>query len=148
MQKLLSFICLFFTFGCGGMNDGARVNANDAQKNLSKPADKGKKSPTETFCKMEDILRVIKENQNTVNNCFNKELSNNSKLSGKVMMCWHIWTNGELRNARVCSSTLKNEQVESCLVSSLEHWKFPKPNGGICAVKFPFTFGSTDKLSD
>ena len=145
MQKLLSFTCLFFTLGCGGMMDGAKVNANDAQNNLTKLTDKGTKPLAGNFCKMEDILHVIRENQNTINHCFKKEFALNNKLSGKVVLCWTILVNGEVRQPQVCSSTLQNVKVESCMVNALEQWQFVKPNGGICEIKFPFVFKLTDK---
>ena len=124
--------------------DDARVNANDAQNNLSKPADKGKKPLAGNFCKMEDVLHVVRENVDLMLHCYDEEWILNNKLSGKVVLCWSIFLNGEVRQARVCCSTLQNKKVESCMVNELEQWQFVKPDGGICQIKFPFTFGSTD----
>ena len=144
MQKLLSYTLITFIVGCGGMVDGAKVNEKDAKKNLAKSTDESSKStprpPRGNFCKMEDILRIVNENVNTIQDCFEKELAKDNKLSGKVVLYWNIWVNGEVERVRVFSSTLMNKEVENCMVSSLKHWKFPKPNGGICAVKFPFEF--------
>ena len=125
--------------------DDARVNANDAQNNLSKPADKGKKPLAGNFfCKMEDVLHVVRENVDLMLHCYDEEWILNNKLSGKVVLCWSILLNGEVRQARVCGSTLQNKKAESCMVNALEQWQFVKPDGGICQIKFPFTFGSTD----
>ena len=129
------------------MTDSAKVNETDTQKDLAKLADKGTKPPT-SFCKQEDILSVISENQNTISHCFNREFALNNKLSGQVRLVWIISLNGEVRHPRVKSSTLKNKKVESCMVNALKQWQFVKPNGGICQIKFPFVFGSTDKIAD
>ena len=130
------------------MMDGAKVNANDTQNNLTKLTDKGTKPLAGNFCKMEDILHVVRKNKDTMLHCFSKEFALNNKLSGKVVLCWTIWVNGEVRQSRVCSSTLQNKKVESCMVNALEQWQFVKPNGGICQIKFPFVFGSTDKIAN
>jgi hypothetical protein len=94
------------------------------------------------FCKQADILRVVNSRQRGIQYCYEKELARNPELGGKVSLNWNIGLDGSVLKVWVGSSTLKNGTVESCMTRSVKRWKFTKPDGGICQIKFPFVFNS------
>ena len=94
------------------------------------------------YCKQADILRVVNSRQRGIQYCYEKELARNPELGGKVILNWNIGLDGTVMKVWVGSSTLKNGTVESCMTRSVKRWKFTKPDGGICVIKFPFVFNS------
>ena len=92
---------------------------------------------------MSDILRVVNSRQRGIQYCYEKELARNPELGGKVTLVWRIGLDGKvLGKATIAKSTLKNGVAESCMTRSVSRWKFTKPDGGICEIKFPFVFNS------
>ena len=92
------------------------------------------------YCKQADILRVVTSRQRSVQYCYEKELARNPELKGKVILNWRIGLSGKVMKAWVGSSSLKNGTVESCMTRAVKFWRFTKPDGGICEIKFPFVF--------
>lgn len=91
----------------------------------------------------EAIRRVIRENQRQIQACYEKTLNKNPNLYGKVILEWVIVGNGRVSSARVSSSSLKNSEVEQCILSRLKTWKFPEPPPDQEAVvSFPFLFNA------
>jgi hypothetical protein len=71
--------------------------------------------------------------------CYEKGLQVQSGLSGRVGINWVINGGGNVSVASVGSSSLKNAQVEGCIVNHLRTWKFPHPVGGVnVKVSYPF----------
>lgn len=91
----------------------------------------------------EAIRRVIRENQRQIQACYEKTLNKNPNLYGKVILEWVITGNGRVSSARVSSSTLRNSEVENCVLSRLRTWKFPEPPPDQEAVvSYPFLFNA------
>ena len=44
--------------------------------------------------------------------------------------------------AFVENSSLGNKQVEGCMTRQIQRWKFPKPEGGMCQIRYPFVFNA------
>ena len=63
-------------------------------------------------------------------------------LSGKIIVFWKIGLDGQVTEASIKSSTMKNNRVEECLTKAVRRLRFDKPDGGICVVEFPFVFTS------
>ena len=94
------------------------------------------------YCKQADILRVVNSRQRAITYCYEKQLARNPELNGKVTLSWNIGLDGKVMKVWVAGSSLKNGQVESCMTRSVKRWKFTKPDGGICQIRFPFVFNS------
>ncbi len=88
------------------------------------------------------IDREVRRHRAQITFCYNKQLLRYPHLSGKVMLSWVIAMDGSVRSAKVRSSSLGNKDAESCMVRALESWKFPKPEGGVVQVLYPFIFGT------
>jgi len=87
----------------------------------------------------DQIAAVINRHIGEVIYCYEKGLQVQSALSGRVSIHWVINGSGIVNGANVESSSLKNAQVEGCIVSHLRGWKFPHPIGGVnVKVSYPF----------
>ncbi len=90
------------------------------------------------------IMKHIKKHLGSIRYCYEKELILSPSLSGKVNMKFDILGNGRVSAAKVGTSTLRNSKAESCMVSALSKWSFPKPEGGTTvSVSYPFLFKPT-----
>ena len=62
-------------------------------------------------------------------------------LQGKVGVKFVIGAQGMVQTAQVAESSLNNKNVESCILTRVKSWSFPKPKGGgIVIVTYPFIF--------
>jgi outer membrane biosynthesis protein TonB len=88
----------------------------------------------------EQILKVVQSHAAAIQFCYEKELQRFPHLAGKVVVDWKVNLDGRVEATRVGSSSLGNPSAESCMVRQVKNWQFPKPNGVICNVSFPFFF--------
>jgi hypothetical protein len=87
----------------------------------------------------DQIAAVINRHIGEVIYCYEKGLQVQGGLSGRVGIRWLINGGGIVNGAAVESSSLKNAQVEGCILEHLRGWKFPKPVGGVnVKVSYPF----------
>ncbi|MDP7112945.1 MAG: AgmX/PglI C-terminal domain-containing protein, partial [Myxococcota bacterium] len=89
------------------------------------------------------IVKVIKRQMAQLKYCYQKQLTSNSGLSGKVVIKFVISKDGEVSSAKVQSSTMNDSTVEQCITGRFMRFVFPEPKGGgIVIVKAPLTFES------
>jgi hypothetical protein len=75
--------------------------------------------------------------------CYERQLSANPSLYGKVAVRFSIKADGFVDHSEISETTLKSQSVETCLLSQVNQWKFPKPEGGLkVVVTYPFMFKS------
>jgi outer membrane biosynthesis protein TonB len=87
------------------------------------------------------IAEVIKRNLGQIRYCYERQLSSNPDLYGKVLVKFVIGADGILGQQKVENSTLKNDMVEGCIMRRMAGWKFPLPKGGTqVRVSYPFLF--------
>ena len=91
------------------------------------------------------IAEVIKRNLGQIRYCYERQLSSNKDLYGKVLVKWTIGAAGDVMEPRVDGSTLKSAMVEGCILRRMASWKFPEPKGGTqVKVSYPFLFKALD----
>jgi hypothetical protein len=88
----------------------------------------------------EQIYKVVASHAAAIQFCFEKELQRFPHLSGKVTLSWRVELDGRVSNAAVANSSLGNPGTEGCMVRQLKTWVFPKPQGTVAQVTFPFLF--------
>ena len=88
----------------------------------------------------EQIYKVVASHAAAIQFCFEKELQRFPHLSGKVTLSWRVELDGRVSNAGVANSSLGNPGTEGCMVRQLKTWVFPKPQGTVAQVTFPFLF--------
>jgi hypothetical protein len=87
------------------------------------------------------ITAVIRRNMNQVRYCYQRELTKDPDLAGRVMVKFVIARDGTVSSATTVSSTMNNAAVESCINQRFMRFQFPEPKGGgIVIVSYPFTF--------
>lgn len=88
------------------------------------------------------IDTVIKRNISQIRYCYQRELSKSPSLAGKVKVKFVISKNGSVSRASIATTTLNSQKVEDCILNRFMKFTFPKPEGGIVVVKYPFVFQS------
>lgn len=93
----------------------------------------------------EEIARVIRTQLGEIRYCYERQLSANPDLFGKVLVKFSINGSGGVSAQSIKSSTLANAMVEGCMLRRVANWRFPKPVGGTTVlVTYPFLFKSTN----
>ncbi len=91
------------------------------------------------------IARVIQSQLGEIRYCYERQLSAEPDLYGKVILRFSIDANGAVDSQKIGLSTLKSAMVEGCILRRVTNWKFPKPRGGTTVlVSYPFLFKSTN----
>ncbi len=87
------------------------------------------------------IDEVIKRNMNQIRYCYQRELTKNPSLGGKIVIKFTIAKDGSVSAASTKTTTMNNSAVESCIVGRFMRMQFPQPKGGgIVIVSYPFIF--------
>jgi hypothetical protein len=83
---------------------------------------------------------VIDGNRAQVRNCYERRLRANNALQGDLKLKLKVASTGQI-SATAITGTLKDNEVIGCIRSLAQHWSFPAPTGGACAVvQVPFQF--------
>ncbi len=91
------------------------------------------------------IADVIKRNLGQIRYCYERQLSSNPELYGKLLVKFTIDAGGAVMSQKIDNSTLKSAMVEGCVLRRLAGWKFPLPRGGTQVhVSYPFLFKALD----
>lgn len=89
----------------------------------------------------EVIAQFIRARLGEILYCYERQLSINPGLYGKVTTQFLIESNGHVGMARITQTSLKNASVEGCVTQRIQKWKFPTPKGGSqVSVTYPFLF--------
>ncbi|WP_415063420.1 AgmX/PglI C-terminal domain-containing protein [Bdellovibrio sp.] len=93
----------------------------------------------------EIIAQYIKSKLGQILYCYERQLSANPDLFGKVAVRFTIGPSGSVEQQLIGDTTLKNATVEGCILNRVAAWKFPSPQGGTrVLVTYPFLFKSTN----
>ncbi|WP_413288025.1 AgmX/PglI C-terminal domain-containing protein [Bdellovibrio sp. HCB337] len=93
----------------------------------------------------EVIAQYIKSQLGQILYCYERQLSANPDLFGKVAVKFTIAGTGSVETQAIGDTTLKNATVEGCILNKVAKWKFPAPAGGTkVLVTYPFLFKSTN----
>jgi TonB family protein len=93
----------------------------------------------------EVIRRVVQRYANQVKHCYERALSKDPALGGKVVVEVTIGTSGRVEASEIESSTINNKTVERCIVAATRRWRFPQPEGGPVVVHYPFILQSSEE---
>lgn len=85
----------------------------------------------------EVIRRIVRQNFGRFRLCYEKGLSRNPNLEGRVSVRFVIGSNGAVSNASNGGSDLPDSSVVQCVVKQFYGISFPKPEGGIVRVTYP-----------
>ena len=84
---------------------------------------------------------VIKRNMAQIRYCYQRELTKNPSLAGKITVKFVVAKDGSVSSAEIKLTTMQSSAVESCVVSRIQRLQFPAPKGGgIAIISYPFVF--------
>jgi outer membrane biosynthesis protein TonB len=86
------------------------------------------------------ITSFIRMRIGSVKQCYEKELKLNPSLKGKIVVRFMIMPTGRVSEVGIDSTTMKNADVEACIVSRVKAWSFPVKPEEPAPVTFPFVF--------
>jgi len=88
------------------------------------------------------ILSVVRAEQNRIKACYEQRLSQAPGLAGNVDIRWKIDSTGAVVEASLAKTTMNDPAVEGCIVDVVRRLQFPaSTNGKASIVTFPFVFG-------
>lgn len=124
--------------GVGGANLNSGLVFTSTQRGNSLPS-----GPNDDFANSgldrDQIIAVINKNRGQITYCYEQALKQDPSLNGKVGIQFVISPNGLVAKALVAESSANNNQLESCMISKLRTWQFPKPVGDVNVdVFYPF----------
>ena len=88
----------------------------------------------------EAIRRIIRQNFGRFRLCYEKALSANPTLQGRVTARFVIGRDGAVSSVADGGSDIGNPAVVSCVVRAFYGLSFPQPEGGIVTVTYPIVF--------
>ncbi|MCB9072096.1 MAG: AgmX/PglI C-terminal domain-containing protein [Bdellovibrionaceae bacterium] len=91
------------------------------------------------------IRQVFINNQRAIQNCYEKALSGDKGLSGKLVLDFDIGEQGRVLRADYSrsKSTLSNNELATCVLNRMKGWRFPEPPGNqTVQVFYPLAFSS------
>ncbi len=90
------------------------------------------------------IESIIRRRQYRIRLCYERQLNFNAKLAGKISMHFVIGAQGNVLKANITEDTMKNDNVNKCVLDEVKSWIFPAPEGGtLVNVDYPFVFESS-----
>lgn len=87
----------------------------------------------------DQIAAVINRNRGQIVYCYEQGLQNQPQLTGRVTVDFVIGASGRITKASIAQSSLGSKAVESCMLSKMRGWQFPRPVGKVNVdVLYPF----------
>jgi outer membrane biosynthesis protein TonB len=105
------------------------------------PVAKVKQAPAEVQGELdrEVIRRVVRAHLNEARLCYERVLTKQPTLGGKVRIDFVIGAQGKVSVASVGETTLGNPEVAACIAKRVKRWTFPPPKDGKSVkVSYPF----------
>lgn|GEM_PF-4610472 len=117
----------------GGIDFSGDTGLVDVRGKAAAPASRGR-------LPQEAVEQVVSSRSAEIRWCYEQGLAREPNLVGKVVAEWTVGENGRVQNARAVHSSLKDDEVTSCILKKIGRWSFPPPSGGDVVVSYPFAF--------
>ncbi len=87
------------------------------------------------------VRKVVRRHLSELKYCYvSIGLPANPKLDGMVKVSWTITSSGGVGRVAIAQSTLNHLPTESCIKKAVQRWRFPKPEGAMPFITYPFHF--------
>jgi hypothetical protein len=135
-----TFLVLAFlsaSVGCATTSDpAAEPRYNIIKPDTPKPQEGG--IPPE---RQAEIQLVLQQRDASTRACYQRVLNekNDRAFAGTVRVIITIGTNSQATDVRVAGGTLRNPEVESCLLETIKAFEFPKLDAG-GEIQYEFLF--------
>jgi hypothetical protein len=87
-----------------------------------------------------ELLSSLGAKAGQARSCYEKALSNNSMLAGRLEISVRVSRTGAACSTSVGKDELGDASVSSCVLSRFRGGKYPKPTGGCVDVSVPMSF--------
>lgn len=137
--------------GIGGISSGPPGGGRGLDVEMSTRGKPAARLPLEKShvvggLEKEEIGRVIRRYLNQVRYCYDRELTRNPNLAGKVVVNFTIAGTGKVVGSDVVETSLEDAVVQECILKVMNRMQFPAPRGGgIVVVTHPFIFQSAGR---
>ena len=139
-----SMAALMLFLGVGGMVRAEGTGGSSAPAEApAHPTDAGddEDSAPKPDLDQSVVQDVIFSHMPAIRHCYNRELRKDPELAGVVKVKFTVGTQGKVTDAAIKESSLKNKDVESCIVGEVKTWVFPEPRSGKPVdITYPFKF--------
>jgi TonB family protein len=130
--------------GHGPTQYGSRVGSLSSDRGSRVPPVVAGRAQVNGGLAPEAIRRVVHRHLPEVRFCYEQGLQRNPSIEGRVTVRWIIGPDGRVQSSGLASSSVSSAQVESCIVSAVQRWTFPSPEGGgPVGVNYPFMLQSS-----
>ena len=96
------------------------------------------------FLSREHIERIVRRHARGFRYCYERELSDDPELAGRISVNWTIGLDGRVASASISENTLESRSVASCVLREARRMRFDQPDGGMVVVTYPFTFRTAE----
>jgi hypothetical protein len=87
-----------------------------------------------------ELLSALGAKAGQARSCYEKALSNNGALAGRLEVAVRVSPTGSACSASIGKDGLGDAAVTSCLLSRFRSGKYPQPTGGCVDVSVPMNF--------
>ncbi len=142
-MRLIGIAMLAALVGCGGAKkDSTEPSGGGGSGATWDPAERDKGGRDGELVSpecLDNVTAVFARKQRQVEQCYSRAVESGKlsrKMGGRVSIQADITPAGRAKNVQIMdASTLKSDEVNSCIIEMIESWDIPKPNVG-----FQFTF--------
>lgn len=133
--------------GVSAAKDAGNVSSGDKREAVKVTAQVNIRSPEKIIgdglLDKNAVSAVISRQKSAVQSCYERELKKNPNIGGKLVVQFTIGTAGRVTSASVVSDSVGSPAVGQCVVSRIQSWRFPKPDGGSVTVSKAFVFAAS-----
>ncbi|HXI56975.1 MAG TPA: AgmX/PglI C-terminal domain-containing protein [Polyangia bacterium] len=87
----------------------------------------------------QSIAEQVQRHQGEIDACYRQVLDTHPGLAGQLVVHFTVTARGTVSQAVVKESTLRNREVDECVIASVERWRFvPPENAQDTHVSIPF----------
>jgi hypothetical protein len=90
----------------------------------------------------DDVRRVVDQHIGEIQFCYEKQLTKQAGIAGRVLVEWTVKPDGSVSMSRAAEATLSSPAAVQCMLDRVKTWKFPRPQGGSVTVRYPFVFAA------
>lgn len=105
-----------------------------------RPMPEVKRAPNEANIDSAGVTKVINVSRAAIKRCYDKALTSNPQLRGKMSVKIVINQQGRVDKTEIVDDTLHDAEVAKCVKGVIGRLRFPKPADGTATVTFPFAF--------
>ena len=117
-----------------------QIQREEKPVTAEKPVPEVKRAPNEADIDSAGVTKVINVSRAAIKRCYDKALTSNPMLKGKLSVKITINEQGRVSRTDIVDDSLHDAEVSKCVKGVIGRLRFPKPAGGSASVTFPFAF--------